>query len=145
MKYESKRDLITLFIWAILMSGTYFIIGIKEPWDLLASVWICLIIAGILVFIGDEFLTRRKPQDIPEEKRILFEGYDFYELGKSHFLKKEFDKAITYLDKAIERGVTELSFSLRAECLQELDYHLDAIDDFDIAISMDKNDCNLFF
>jgi len=30
-------------------------------------------------------------------------------------------------------------------CLQALGFHLDAIDDFDKAIDMDPDDCNLYF
>lgn len=56
------------------------------------------------------------------------------------------DIALEYYDYAIGKNVTDdKAFCLRAFCLQNLGFYLDAIDDFTKAIALAPDDCNLYF
>lgn len=74
-------------------------------------------------------------------------GYEAFKKGKQFFLNKQDEEALTYFDLALEYGFdNDENFYLdRALCLQKLDYHYDALMDFDKAILLDPNDCNMYF
>lgn len=57
---------------------------------------------------------------------------------------RNIEKALELYDIAITHGIKE-AFSERAFCLQELNYHFDAIQDFDNAIDNNSEDANLYF
>lgn len=52
--------------------------------------------------------------------------------------------ALLYFDKAVSYGIKE-AYPERAYCLQILEYHIEAIQDFTTAISFDKQDSNLYY
>lgn len=73
------------------------------------------------------------------------EGYDAYEFGKDFLKYKQDEKALQCFDIAIENGFKDEIYSLRGISLQSLDYHYNAIEDFDKAILSSPNDCNLYY
>ena len=96
------------------------------------------------------FLFKQSARE-PETKSRYVEGllaYEkFVEAEKRFVYKGEIinaNEALLLLDKAIECGVTQ-AYSGRAFTLQGLEFHYDAIDDFNKAIEYSKNDANLYF
>lgn len=84
----------------------------------------------------------------PEPTQFL-EGLTAYQEGMKLFSIKDYTKktdeqALVFFDKAIKCGVKDANGD-RAFCLQGLNYHYDAIKDFDQAISNSKDDANLYF
>lgn len=76
-------------------------------------------------------------------------GWKMYGAGKTLLFSKtsntkEMSDALVLFDKAIEYGVQE-AYGDRAFCLQGLEYHFNAIFDFDVAILSDKIDANLYY
>lgn len=90
-------------------------------------------------------LFKNKSQESSESYRKWSEGFDAYEIEKVLFSKRKAKDALQYFDKAIEIGFKNEVFEFRARCVQELDYHYDAIADFDEAIRLSSKDCNLYF
>jgi tetratricopeptide (TPR) repeat protein len=91
-------------------------------------------------------LFKKRPPPLAEEKRRWLEGYAAYVEGKKQYPDGDDEIALTLFDMAIDLGVKEVGlFSCRGGCLQALDYHLDAIDDFNSAIALDPEDANLYF
>lgn len=67
------------------------------------------------------------------------------ELAKSHLATDEYARALELLDQAISDGHDDADARAdRGLCLQQLGFHLDAIDDFDAAIAKEPNDSNLY-
>jgi Flp pilus assembly protein TadD len=89
---------------------------------------------------------KRKSKNVAEADRGSLAGYRAFENGKSHFSARNDQAAVDCFDKAIECGFANSElFGLRGSCLQSLDWHLDAIDDFTRAIALDTDDCNNYF
>jgi tetratricopeptide (TPR) repeat protein len=80
-----------------------------------------------------------------ESETNLLEGIGFFEAGKKHFMEGKNQEALDCFDKAIKNGVEDEVYELRAMCLQALDFHLDAIDDFNKAISLSPENANSYF
>lgn len=73
-------------------------------------------------------------------------GYKAIESGKIHFLNRRAQEALECFDVAIEcESEGDDVYEMRGSCLQSLEWHLDAIDDFTTAISRRPDDSNLFF
>ena len=58
---------------------------------------------------------------------------------------KHYREALIKLDLAIESGIFKEAYSERGICLQMLEFHLDAIDDFNKAIDLFPTDANNYF
>lgn len=91
------------------------------------------------------------PEELTQSKR-KWEGFDYYSKGHDSFLNRQTSEALTFFDKALQYGFEEnfskessKLFDLRALCLQGLDYHYDAINDFDKSIFFTPDDCNKYF
>lgn len=87
-----------------------------------------------------------------EQSQKKWDGFDFFQKGQDCYFNRKTNEALSYFDKAFEYGFAESFpsdapklYDLRAGCLQELDFHYDAISDFDKSISLSSNDCNKFF
>ncbi len=70
---------------------------------------------------------------------------NFVEEGMQFLIKGQTNSALECFDNAIESGCLEEVFDLRAGCLQALGYHYEAIEDFDKAIMLSPEDCNMYF
>jgi tetratricopeptide (TPR) repeat protein len=69
-------------------------------------------------------------------KSTTNEGLVNLEKGKQLYLSNQIKDAIFYLDSAINSGFDTDAYEVRGNCLQRLDYHYNAIDDFDKAIEI---------
>jgi len=88
----------------------------------------------------------KKSTQVPPEGQQWLEGVHAFEKGKIHFRDKDQQKALDCFDRAIKSGYEgEGVYGLRAICLQEFHYELDAIDDFNKAISLAPEEANLYF
>jgi len=88
----------------------------------------------------------RETADEARKARKWLEGYHAFEDGKGHYSARRDQEAVDCFDKAIECGLEDADvFALRGSCLQSLEWNLDAIDDFTRAISLQPDDCNLYF
>lgn len=106
-------------------------------------------------WLSNLFNKKKTPEFLPEEQaksKIKWEGFDYFEKGGNCYYSRQTTEALLYLDKAFEFGFEEnfpsdasTLYDLRAACLQELEFHYDAIADFDRSISLEPNDCNKFF
>jgi len=99
------------------------------------------------------FFKKRDDRPTEADKKWA-EGYNAFERGKKHYLAGgenhsvagRIQDALDCFDKAIASGFEEGGiYDSRGSCLQILDFHLDAIDDFNKAIPLDPEDCNLYF
>ena len=95
------------------------------------------------------FFDRKGTSKESESKFRLIEGWDAYQEAVKLFTiknpkERNDEQALLLFDKAIDCGIKD-AYSLRALCLQGLDYHYDAIEDFDQALLNEKNDPNLYF
>lgn len=106
-------------------------------------------------WLSNLFSKNKTPEFSPEEQALSkrkWDGFDFFSKGKNCYLNRQTSEALSYLDRALEYGFEEnfsydasKLYDLRAGCLQELEYHYDAINDFDKSISLEPNDCNKYF
>ena len=93
-------------------------------------------------------LFKNKSQDSTEEDYKFNEAFNAYLEGKKLYSAKKYQEAIDYFDKAIESGFERYYneiYELRAMSLQSLNFDLDAIEDFNKAISLAPEDANLYF
>ena len=89
------------------------------------------------------FGTKGSEVSISDSSNLL-EGSAAFNEGNEYFLSKDFEKALPYYDKAIQNNIEE-GYNQRAMCLQALNYHIDALDDFDNAIELSSQDCNIYY
>ena len=74
------------------------------------------------------------------------DGYKAFQIGEDLLLKEQFQEALHYFDTAINSGSEGTDvYAARGSCLQSLEFHLDAIDDFTKAIGFNPADSNLYF
>ena len=91
-------------------------------------------------------LFRKKRSVSTEANKKWLQGYHAFEAGKKHFAEQSDQEAVNCFDEADECGFEAVElFSLRGTCLQSLEWNIDAIDDFTKAISLEPQDCNLYF
>ncbi len=75
-----------------------------------------------------------------------WDAYINFARGKKYFFKAEWEEALNYFDKAIDKGYDkDKIFEFRGICLQSLGYECDAIEDFNKAILSSPEDCNLYY
>lgn len=80
------------------------------------------------------------------EFELWAEGFNAFETGSKHYKDGNTEEALKYFDSAVECGYEDSGlYSLRGSCLDELEWHMDAIADFDKAIALDAEDCNTYF
>lgn len=119
----------------------------------------------IFVFIPCSFIwqtiitkLRTKKEENIEENNIINdiniqEIYNYFTKGKDKFTyENEYKDALFYFDKAVEnefdkhfKSEAKDLFNMRAFCLQQLKYQYEAIENFEKAIKLDPNNCNLFY
>jgi len=73
------------------------------------------------------------------------EGFAHLEKGKQLYLSNKFQDALLYLDSAINLGFDNGVYIVRGNCLQKLDYHYNAIEDFDKAIEMNPLEFSIYY
>ena len=97
-------------------------------------------LSSLLNFFG------KKSTAQTEANEKWLQGHRAFEAGKKHFSERRDQEAADCFDTAVECGFKNATlFGLRGSCLQSLKWHLDAIDDFTKAISLEPQDCNLYF
>jgi tetratricopeptide (TPR) repeat protein len=97
-------------------------------------------------FTGLTSLFKRNPSGSTEANKRWLQGYKAFEDGKKYFAERRDQEAVDCFDTAVENGFEGATlFSLRASCLQSLEWDSDAIDDFTKAISLEPEDCNHYF
>lgn len=68
-----------------------------------------------------------------------------FEKGKELYFADQFKEAIIHFDNAISSGSHLEAYKLKGNCLQKLDYHYNAIDDFDKAIEENPLDFSNYY
>ena len=88
-----------------------------------------------------------KPTEPSESHKRWLEGSAAYERGEALLQARQNQEALVFLDTAIKFGYDAdgQAYVLRGICLQELEFQLDAIEDFDKAIAANPTDSNLYF
>ncbi len=131
------------------MVGTYFFHGFPNLGWFLGCAWVCLIVGGVLVLIWEKIGFFNKTQETSEaamqDHAKMLAGCDAFVKGEAYYLEKQNQKALACFDEAIECGFNDEAYGLRAQCLQGLDFDIEAIEDFTRAISLKPEDCNLYF
>lgn len=90
--------------------------------------------------------TSEKKEFASSKSELWMKGVEAFEMGKKKQQAESYSEALEFFDTAIQAGFADADvFSLRATCLQNLGWHLDAIDDYTKAIEMSAIDCNLYF
>lgn len=73
-------------------------------------------------------------------------AFDSFLKGKELYLEKRIEEALVHFDDAIKCGYVYADvYAMRGGCLQALRFDLEAIDDFDSAIALEPENCNLLF
>lgn len=97
---------------------------------------------------------KQKDNGPTEGNQKWVEGYKAFERGKQHYLAgqethsiaAQIQNALNCFDYAIASGFEDGGiYGTRGSCLQLLDFHLDAIDDFNKAIPLEPDDSNLYY
>lgn len=86
--------------------------------------------------------------NLPVSKNISYSSFEKYKKGEKLYQEKKYKEALECYDKALSSGYNNSYgeiFKSRAFCLQEFDFHYDAILDFDKAIELLKTDCHLYY
>lgn len=73
------------------------------------------------------------------------EGLIHLEKGRQFYLSNQFQDALLHLNNAINFGFDREVYALRGNCLQKLDYHYNAIEDFDKAIETDPLEFSIYY
>ncbi|WP_264524236.1 tetratricopeptide repeat protein [Flavobacterium sp. N502536] len=73
------------------------------------------------------------------------EGSAHLERGRQFYLSNQFQDALLHLNIAINSGFDQGVYALRGNCLQKLDYHYNAIEDFDKAIETDPLEFSIYY
>lgn len=80
------------------------------------------------------------------------QSLDYFDRAKESYFNKEKSEALLYFDKALELGFVDYFqnhaatfYALRASCLQEFEFHFEAINNFGKSIFFSQNDSNAFF
>jgi len=73
------------------------------------------------------------------------EGLKNLEKGKRLYNSNQIHDALVYLDHAINLGYDTDAYEIRGHCLQKLDYHYKAIEDFDKAIEMNPLEFSYYY
>jgi tetratricopeptide (TPR) repeat protein len=97
----------------------------------------------MLSWLKSVFGTKVSEISISDSSNLL-EGSAAFNEGNKYFLSKDFEKALPYYDKTIQNNIEE-GYNQRAMCLQALKYHIDALADFDNAIEISPQDCNIYY
>ena len=101
--------------------------------------------------VAEGWRTRRahkqaEEQESAERSRRWREGYEALLKGHELYQNKRYEEAVKQYDLAIERGSDDGNALVnRAFGLQATDWHMDAIDDFTRAITLEPQDSNLYF
>ena len=87
-----------------------------------------------------------------------FEGLEAYKIGRKLFRdsvdysfpkerrKQKTIAALEFFDTAIEKGYDEADvFSFRGNCLRDINYYLDALDDFNASIDKDPERASFYY
>lgn len=90
-------------------------------------------------------LTVKKFKDRFSNTTSNDEGSANLEKGKRLFLSNQFQEALLHLDNAINSGFDNDAYVIRGNCLQKLDYHYHAIEDFDKAIEIDPLQFSIYY
>jgi tetratricopeptide (TPR) repeat protein len=94
----------------------------------------------------ERFLGAFKTKSVSEKDSRWLAGNNAFERAKRHFVANEFQLSLDCCDEAIENAFDKGQvYDIRAQCLQAMEFHLDALDDFRIAISANPEDCNIIF
>jgi tetratricopeptide (TPR) repeat protein len=91
------------------------------------------------------FTQKLEDKSISVSKDITRETIQSYNRGIKLFENRQYKEALSRFDLAIESGLYNEAYLDRGICLQRLDFHLDAIDDFTKAIEMFPLDANNYF
>jgi tetratricopeptide (TPR) repeat protein len=93
---------------------------------------------------GDYSTTN--PSETAEANERWNQGYNAFKEGQKHEAALRKHEALNCYDTANKCGFEDAGlFSSRAWLLNGLGWHLDAIEDFDKAILLEPQDCNLYF
>jgi tetratricopeptide (TPR) repeat protein len=97
---------------------------------------------------------KKKDNGPTEAGKQWTEGYNAFQRGKQHYLPggethsvvSRIQNALDCFDYSIASGFEDGGiYGTRGSCLQLLELHLDAIDDFNKAIPLEPEDCNLYY
>jgi tetratricopeptide (TPR) repeat protein len=96
---------------------------------------------------GRKIQGRDIGEDYDEDDPRCRKGKIAFGLGQKAFREKNMEEALEYFDQAIQGGFSrEGIYGFRGSCLQTLDFHFDAIDDFNKGLSLDPiGDSNLYY
>jgi tetratricopeptide (TPR) repeat protein len=74
------------------------------------------------------------------------DGLNAFKRGQSYYNSNQYNDALRSFDVAVKNGLKNVDlFTSRGVCLQMLQRHQDAIDDFTKAIALDNEDCNTYY
>jgi tetratricopeptide (TPR) repeat protein len=104
-----------------------------------------------------KIFAKKRIQELPTKEKTELtnrcETFGLFQQAKECYFKRQrVQEALVYFNRAFENGFINYFpgeaanfYEFRGICLQELDYDLDAINDFDKAIILSPNDCNKYF
>ena len=101
-------------------------------------------IGGLLKFFRKRAAQRLETEQINQR---WLDGFDAFQKGRDLYFKRRIQEALDCFDEAIDCGYVEDAdvYAMRGGCLQSLNFHLDAIDDFDRSIALESENSLTFF
>lgn len=137
----------------VLVSIIGLIIGFLDLSWIAFQIGIIILIVGLITWIFPYIHATLRMRNVNQfVKKILqekedkwFQGSEYFQTGKEFMINKNDTKALKYFDMAIDSGFKDEVYENRGMCLQALGFDLDAIEDFNKAISNANDDPNLYF
>ena len=68
----------------------------------------------------------------------------YFKIGIEYFKQKKYSDALKIFDGSVDKGIEKTAYGWRASCLSALEFHLDAIDDYNKAIIIEPEKADLF-
>jgi tetratricopeptide (TPR) repeat protein len=101
-------------------------------------------IGGLLKFFRKRAAQRLETEQINQR---WLDGFDAFQKGRDLYFKRRIQEALDCFDEAIDCGYVEDAdvYAMRGGCLQSLNFHQDAIDDFDRSIALESENSLTFF
>ena len=141
MKTNTKRNLQTLALWVILMTGILAFHDFSAFGWILGAALACLVVSGLITAILDKYARVRQREPISVEDAKSCDDLE----GLTHHQIEEIQKALGSFYRPIACGSEDNVYAVRGDCLQVCGLHAKAVRQYDIAIALRPEDCDLFF
>jgi tetratricopeptide (TPR) repeat protein len=103
------------------------------------------IVFRVLASLFKGKINKKKVSQINSTNYLTKEMILSYKEGLVLLDKKLYEEALQKFDFALQSGIYKHAYLDRGICLQMLNYHVEAIEDFTNALDLVPEDCNIYY